>query len=171
MTVPDARTTPRALRPLQMLLILALAFAWFDASFYALDRPTFRQYLMGWKMFTMKNTRGTDHRAEVRWRRDGPYESVDLHSYFPARWGSGYRYSRFRDQKRLQTVAGALCHRLEEPAYAVRVIQVRWTLEPGDLSRANAKEEVMAFHRCARRMRVLGHPMPLHPDLAAAERP
>lgn len=162
----DARTTPRWLQPLQLVFLVALSITFFDASFHALERPNFRQYLMGWKMFTMKSSVGTDHRAEVQWERNGPFEPVDLHSYFPAKWGSGHRYSRFRDKRRLATVAASLCYRLEEPAQAVRIVQVRWPLKPGSIDRSGAKEQVMATHPCSRTIgTVKGRTVPLHPDL------
>lgn len=167
----DSRTTPRWLRPIQLAFILALCVAWIDASSHALSRPTFRQYLMGWKMFTEKSTRGTDHRAEVQLERGGPFQPIELSEYFPSRWGSGYRYSRFRDKKRFGRVAAALCYRLDSPAYAVKIYQVRWHVKQGSTERVKPSEEVIAHHRCSRPVRgVGGRTIPLHPQLEAPDR-
>jgi hypothetical protein len=164
----DARTSPRWLQPLQILFLVGLSVAFFDASFHALDRPSFYQYLMGWKMFTMKSTNGTDHRAFVQRQAGGPFEPIDLHSYFPARWGSGYRYSRFRDKGRLAVVAGALCHRLEEPAHAVRIEQMRWTLVAGSVERKREHVDLTIDHPCTRTVRMAGRrAVPLHPAIEA----
>lgn len=167
----DATTTPRSLRPFQLLFLLLLGVAWVDASVHAMSRPTFRQYLMGWKMFTEKSTRGTDHRAEVQFERNGPFRRVELHDHFPSRWGSGYRYSRFRDRRRLTMVAAALCHRLETPAHAVRIYQVRWHLKAGTTERVEPTEQLIARHRCNQPLvGGAGRVIPLHPQQEQVER-
>lgn len=160
----DARTTPPWLRPVQLVFLGLMAVAWFDASFHALDQPSFRQYLMGWKMFTVKRSHGIDHRAMVQWTADGPYEPIDLPRYFPTRWDSGYRYSLFRGKRTMRIIAGALCHRLEEPAYAVKIYQVTWPLEPGSTRRAESRETLMSRHRCDNPVQLVGgRTQPLHP--------
>ncbi len=132
----DARTTPGWLRLPALALCLGIAF-WFGSAIvhqetgedetWLVDHPHLFWFAR-WSMFTYRNRTQVDVDAEVRYDRE--WQRINLPEFFPARWDSGYRYTRtgFRRSRHKMSVLGAaLCDRMEASPDHERPTEVRFT--------------------------------------------
>ena len=96
--LPDARSTPPALRPLALLLVLALAFLQVSAFVSVKDgaprtwlsRHPNIQWFSSWSMFTKRDR--TNQALDVEGEFGGEWKKIPMGRLFPTRWESGYRW-------------------------------------------------------------------------------
>ena len=156
----DARTTPRWLQPLALLVLAGLVVYFLTANRWALDsrdapswirRNPAYTWFGGWKMFTELDTSAARMDAEIQ--VGGEWKPIDLEALFPTRWESGPRYARtwFRNSANaMKVLAHATCERAGQPD-RVRFTVTTWHKKLGRVAKPpkNAKKKPILDWDCS----------------------
>lgn len=136
--------------------MLACLSLYFLACFHWALRPDAPRWaaLGVWSMFALEQRRHFEVQAFAE--IDGDWTPVDLSSFFPYRWESGYRWERnsFRRSKgRMGLLGASLCRRHPDSPTRVRFDEVRWSKRLGsrEQPKENAKVSLLREWDCSKR--------------------
>lgn len=141
----DARTTPPGLRIPVLLGLVAWVGYFLACGTAALDTDAADWQVMGrWQMFTVRNDRWSDIRAEGEVA--GAWQPIVLPALFPTRSESGYRYEGFEgSDKRLGVLAAATCGRSADHPAKVRIYAQRHRLQIGRPATEDHRKDLLTW--------------------------